>query len=159
MLRTGPLREERVSATGWCAGGGRCQTDRMDIRLKRAYTPAAPDDGARVLVDRLWPRGLSKAEAQLDLWLKDVAPSPDLRKSWHSDREGHTPERFAAFAQSYRDELGRDPAHAALEELARIARTHPVLTLVYGAKDTAVNHAQVLRDSLRQRMADTAASS
>jgi uncharacterized protein YeaO (DUF488 family) len=100
---------------------------------------ATPDDGDghRVLVDRLWPRGLRKAEAAVELWLKDAAPSPDLRK-WF----GHEPARFEEFSRRYRAEL----AHAApaLDELRRLATTGPV-TLLYAAHDETVNHARVLK--------------
>ena len=111
----------------------------MDIRLKRAYEPPARADGARVLVDRLWPRGLKKETLALDLWCKDVAPSPALRK-WFD----HRAERFAEFALRYRDELDANAAVATLREQL----THGRVTLVYAARDPAINHAVVLRDYL-----------
>lgn len=120
----------------------------MDVQLKRVYEPAAPGDGVRVLIDRLWPRGVSKERASLDRWAKDVAPSPALRSAWHGDPRGHEPERFAAFAASYRDELAVDPARAALADLVELARAEPRLTLLYGARDPDSNHATVLRDAL-----------
>ena len=114
----------------------------MDVRLKRAYLPPSRDDGARVLVDRLWPRGLSKDAAAIDLWLKDVAPSTELRR-WY----GHDPNRWLEFQNRYREELANKDA--ALEILARIARDGD-LTLIYAARDEQRNHALVIRDALRE---------
>lgn len=122
----------------------------MDVQLKRVYEPAASDDGFRVLVDRLWPRGISKERACLDRWAKEVAPSTALRNAWHGDARGHEPDHFAAFAASYRAELEVDPARAALSELVDLARAEPRLTLLYGARDPESNHATVLRDALRE---------
>ncbi|WP_104166944.1 DUF488 domain-containing protein [Cryobacterium sp. N22] len=117
----------------------------MSIRIKRIYDDAADDDGFRVLVDRLWPRGVTKERARLDAWLKEVAPSPELRTWWN-----HDPERIGEFAVRYRAELDDDPetmrAVTALRELAAHA-TGPT-TLLYGAKDPVVNHARVLADYL-----------
>jgi uncharacterized protein YeaO (DUF488 family) len=101
--------------------------------VKRIYDEPADDDGCRVLVDRLWPRGVSKERAGLDLWLKDVAPSPPLRQEF-----AHMQERFADFRAQYEAEL---------EELAA---KHPKVTLLYGAKDPEVNHARVLQDYLEK---------
>ncbi|HET6924342.1 MAG TPA: DUF488 domain-containing protein [Candidatus Saccharimonadales bacterium] len=111
-----------------------------DYHIKRIYDPAAADDGYRILVDRLWPRGVSKPEAQLDLWLKEVAPSPELRQ-WF----GHDPARFAEFSARYREELAANPAVA---ELRQLAEKQSRITLLYGARDPQVNHAAVLRDFL-----------
>ena len=108
------------------------------VDIKRVYEQAADEDGIRVLVDRLWPRGVSKERAALSGWLKDVAPSPDLRRWWH-----HDPDRFEEFARRYRTELDDNPA---LEDLLSIVREHDRTTLVYAAKDPAVNHALILRD-------------
>lgn len=113
------------------------------IRLKRAYEPADAGDGVRLLVDRLWPRGVSKERAALDDWLKDIAPSTELRQ-WF----GHDPDRWPEFQRRYRAELRE---HA--EELNRIramARTHTV-TLVYSAHDQEHNDAVVLRDVLLRK--------
>ncbi len=111
------------------------------IAIKRVYDPPSPDDGFRVLVDRLWPRGVTKQAAALDLWAKDLAPSPDLRKEFN-----HQPERFAEFTHHYLGELSRNPALAAFRrELKR-----PKVTLLYGAHDRANNHALVLADFLRR---------
>jgi uncharacterized protein YeaO (DUF488 family) len=110
------------------------------VVIKRVYDKPAETDGARILVDRLWPRGLSRRKAALDGWNKAVAPSPALRK-WF----GHKPERFAEFRRHYRAELKNNPA---LEEL-RAAKGK--LTLLYGAKDPKINHAVVLAAVLKQR--------
>jgi DNA-3-methyladenine glycosylase len=112
---------------------------RAKVRLKRIYEPAADEDGRRVLVDRLWPRGVSKVDASIDLWLKDAAPSPALRK-WF----GHRPERFPEFRRRYREELSDNPAIPKLRELVTKYST----TLLYGAKDEAHNHAIVLAEYL-----------
>ena len=114
------------------------------VDIKRVYEQAADEDGIRVLVDRLWPRGVSKERAALSGWLKDVAPSPDLRRWWH-----HDPDRFEDFARRYRTELDGNPA---LEDLLSIVREHDRTTLVYAAKDPAVNHALILRDYIRQAL-------
>lgn len=122
----------------------------VDIRIKRAYEAAESSDGYRVLVDRLWPRGVSKERAELDLWDKDVAPSTELRKAWHSASDGHASEGFAAFGEAYRAELAQPPKAQALARLRDLANEHPRLTLVYGAKDEQTNHAVVLREALLQ---------
>ncbi|MBN8994623.1 MAG: DUF488 domain-containing protein [Rhizobiales bacterium] len=112
------------------------------ILVKRVYAPPEAGDGQRVLVDRLWPRGLSKGEAHLDAWLKDVAPSPALRK-WF----GHDPTRFAKFTERYRGELDAHPeALAPLLDLVRKGR----VTLLYGAHDEVHNQAVVLADYLAE---------
>ena len=117
-----------------------------NVKLKRAFEPAAAADGTRYLVDRLWPRGISKANAALARWLKGVAPTAELRK-WF----GHDPERWSEFRRRYRAEL---QGHAGeLAELRRQARNGPV-TLVYSAKDEAHNDAVVLRDVLLGRAGD-----
>ena len=114
------------------------------VDIKRVYEQAADEDGVRILVDRLWPRGVSKERAALSGWLKEVAPSPDLRRWWH-----HDPERFEDFARRYRTELDDNPA---LEDLLSIVREHDRTTLVYAAKDPAINHALILRDYIRQAL-------
>lgn len=115
------------------------------VRIKRVYEDASDDDGARVLVDRLWPRGVSKERAALDDWLKDAAPTPDLRTWWD-----HDPERMDEFAQRYRAELadGNDAAADAVARLRDLASGSGGVTLLYGAKDPEVNHAKVLRNYL-----------
>jgi uncharacterized protein YeaO (DUF488 family) len=114
-----------------------------DVRVKRVYDPPGPDDGYRVLVDRLWPRGVSHDRAALGGWLKDVAPSPGLRTWWD-----HDPARLAEFTDRYRAELDHNPAVATL---VGVVRDHPRVTLVYAARDPHVNHAVVLRDYLLQQ--------
>lgn len=112
----------------------------MALQLKRVYDDPDDTDGFRVLVDRLWPRGVTKERAAVDLWLKDVAPSPELRTEWH-----HTQDRFDEFADRYRAELAQNPATAEVRELIA---THPTVTLLYGSKDREANHALVLKDFL-----------
>ncbi|MGV6876731.1 DUF488 domain-containing protein [Pseudochelatococcus sp. B33] len=114
----------------------------LDIRLKRIYDPPAEDDGARVLVDRLWPRGIRKEGARLTLWLKDVAPSPELRR-WF----GHDPARWDEFSRRYRAEL--DANGEAVQRLREFLALGP-LTLLYAAHDTEHNQAVVLADYLRE---------
>lgn len=117
-------------------------TEVMEIQTKRVYDPASPSDGFRVLVDRLWPRGVSKERADLGLWAKDVAPSDALRTQFH--HEGMT---WDAFETAYRAELA-GPTHAALEELRATAQRYPVTTLLFGSRDTQHNEAVILRDVL-----------
>ncbi|GAA1646584.1 DUF488 domain-containing protein [Georgenia ruanii] len=112
----------------------------MTFTVARVYDPPADDGGARVLVDRLWPRGLAKADAHVDLWLKEVAPSTDLRKVFH-----HDPDLFPEFTRRYRAELDANPA---VDQLRELEREHGTVTLLYGAKDTEHNQAVVLRDYL-----------
>ncbi|HLT44129.1 MAG TPA: DUF488 family protein [Luteimonas sp.] len=106
-------------------------------RLKRVYEAPTAGDGMRVLVDRLWPRGLSKDAAKVDLWLKEVAPSDALRREFHAH-----PERFEAFRAAYAAEL---EGSEALARLRSLARAQPV-TLLYAARDEAHNNAVVLRE-------------
>ena len=114
----------------------------MDVRLKRAYEPAAATDGSRVLIDRIWPRGVSREEAHLDEWARELAPSSELRR-WFS----HDPDRFAEFRRRYRAELTAQEAK--LRELRQRAR-QGTLTLVYAARDTEHNDAVVLAELLRR---------
>ncbi len=113
----------------------------MELKLKRIYESPAETDGFRILVDRLWPRGVKKKAAQLDAWLKDSAPSPDLRK-WFD----HDPEKFAAFKERYEEELvmNQQTAAAVAEILKQLEATD--ITLVYAARDPEINHVVVLRD-------------
>ena len=106
-----------------------------EVRIKRAYDSPVPGDGVRVLVDRLWPRGLKRQEANIDLWLKDVAPSTELRH-WF----GHDPARWPEFQERYRAELAGSPA---LDELRAMARQRERVTLLFGARDTEHNNAVV----------------
>lgn len=109
----------------------------MNVTIKRVYLAAADDDGYRILVDRLWPRGLSKEAAHIDQWLKSVAPSTDLRR-WF----GHDPQRWEEFRRRYRAELEADPE--AVRTLRRAMEAHPWITLLFAAKDTSRNNAVVL---------------
>jgi uncharacterized protein YeaO (DUF488 family) len=116
----------------------------VTIAIKRVYDPPKPSDGFRVLVDRLWPRGLTKEKAALDLWAKEIAPSTELRQEFN-----HRPEKFAEFKRHYRLELSKNPALTAFRrELQR-----PKVTLLFGARDPKINHAVVLAEYLRQRSA------
>lgn len=123
----------------------------MDVNIKRIYAAAEPGDGVRVLVDRLWPRGVKKVDAAIDLWAKNAAPSAELRTAWHADIHGHEAEHFAAFAEDYRAELASGEASDAVDHLVELARTSPRVTLLYGARDEHTNHAMVLRDEVLRR--------
>ena len=113
------------------------------IKLKRAYRPSAASDGKRILVDRLWPRGVCRSEARIDGWAKDIAPSAALRR-WF----GHDPARWRGFRARYAEELRANPER--LRDLRRIGR-EGVVTLVYAARDEEHNDAVVLRDILLGR--------
>ncbi len=115
----------------------------MTIKIKRAYEKALPSDGCRVLVDRLWPRGISKSEAHLEAWEKDLAPSTGLRK-WY----GHQPERWEAFKKRYRSELAANPA---VPEFLEKNKAQQVVTLVYAAREEAYSHALVLQEFLQKK--------
>lgn len=112
----------------------------MNIRLKRVYEPVAADDGPRILVERLWPRGLTKAKAGIDHWAKDISPSPELRR-WY----GHRPERWPEFQDRYRAELAANST--AIDELRTLCAGQDV-TFVFAAKDLDRNSAVLLRDFL-----------
>ena len=113
----------------------------MAVAVKRIYEKAVPADGTRVLVDRLWPRGISKDEAALDAWLRTLAPSDVLRRWVHSK-----PELWSTFRKRYLAELAQPDAAAELEQLYRLARAKKRLTLLYASKDERHNNAVVLRD-------------
>lgn len=113
------------------------------ITIKRIYEAKSPDDGCRVLVDRLWPRGVSKADAALDLWLKDIGPSNELRK-WFN----HDPAKWPDFQKKYRAELKTKPEM--LDQLKVLSKKHQNLTLLYGARDQQHNEAQVIADLLKK---------
>jgi uncharacterized protein YeaO (DUF488 family) len=114
-----------------------------NVKLKRAYEAPSTDDGTRILIDRLWPRGISKKEAALDQWMKDIAPSTELRK-WF----GHDAARWEEFRLRYAEEVCQNPA--LLDQLRSFARHGPI-TLVYSAHDEVHNDAVVLRDLLLGR--------
>jgi uncharacterized protein YeaO (DUF488 family) len=120
----------------------------MTVTTKRIYAQPSESDGYRVLVDRLWPRGVRKADAGIDLWLRDVAPSTELRR-WF----GHDVERWPEFVERYSRELEGNAG--LLDTLADIERQQGTLTLLYAARDEAHNEAQVLADVLRHRPAPT----
>jgi uncharacterized protein YeaO (DUF488 family) len=115
------------------------------VRVKRVYEQAAEDDGLRVLVDRLWPRGFAKNKAHIDEWLKDVAPSDLLRKRFHGN-----PAEWAEFVAAYRRELAREPGAAALGYLRALVRKQPV-TLLYAARDETHNNAVALKQLLGRK--------
>lgn len=117
----------------------------MKIKLKRAYDPASPEDGARFLVERLWPRGVSKEQAQLAGWLKELAPSPELRQ-WYQ----HQPERWPEFRRRYLEELASPGKGPLLAQLRQAARQGPV-TLVLAARDPEHSSAQVLKGFLEAK--------
>lgn len=137
MPRTETAADRQVSPTPGASGARRA------VVIKRAREPASPEDGMRVLVDRLWPRGLTRERVSADLWLRDIAPSDALRR-WF----GHQADRWADFNDKYRDELAHRPdLLRLLDDLRRKAR----LTLLYAARDEAHNNAVVLRDVLTER--------
>jgi len=113
------------------------------LRIKRIYDTPEASDGWRVLVDRLWPRGVSKEEAALNEWLKDIAPSPELRE-WF----GHDPEKFAEFRAKYRHEL----AHSSAVEAILQHTKEGAVTLLYAAKDPKINHAVVLQKYIEDQL-------
>ncbi len=112
----------------------------MTVTIKRVYELPSPEDGARVLVDRLWPRGLTKEAAALDAWLKDLAPSDELRKWYHAHRQ-----QWAKFREKYLKELWTEKAAAALQQLYDLGKQQRVVTLVYASTDEERNNAVVLK--------------
>ena len=115
----------------------------MNLKLKRVYEPSDKNDGTRILIDRLWPRGMTKAKADVDIWLKELAPSAELRK-WF----GHDPDKWTEFKKRYRAELEEND-----EQLARLREEikKGAVTLLYGAKDEEHNDAVVLAEFLRDQ--------
>ena len=111
------------------------------IKIKRIYEPLGSDDGCRILVDRLWPRGISKENAHVDLWMKDIAPSADLRK-WFS----HDPAKWNDFVSRYQEEL-KDKSNL-LEEIERLNKAHGNVTLLFSARDTDHSNATALLQTL-----------
>src|SRR5262249_26080755 len=118
----------------------------MDIRVKRIYEPPAHSDGGRILVDRMWPRGMARKDAHIDSWIKEIAPSDALRR-WF----GHDREKWLEFKRRYIAELRRNPAVAELREAMAASKT---VTLLFAAKDGLHNNAVVLRDFLCSEDAD-----
>ena len=142
MRRAGTHEQEAVHSRPGAGSSGQKQGGAVDIRLKRSYDPAASSDGYRVLIDRLWPRGVSREHAKLDEWEKELAPSVELR-GWF----GHEPSRFAEFRRRYIKELrNQRPRLAAFRRRGRAG----TLTLVYPARDEEHNDAVVLLDVLRR---------
>ena len=115
----------------------------MTVRLKRVYDAPLAEDGARILVDRLWPRGLTKEAAALEAWLKEVAPSDELRRWYHAHLQ-----QWPEFRKRYLRELNSESASAALEKLHDLAEEKRGVTLLYASKDVQQNHALVLKQIL-----------
>lgn len=115
----------------------------MTVKIKRIYEQPSDADGFRILVDRLWPRGIKKENARLDLWSKDIAPSSDLRK-WY----GHDPEKFEKFSTRYKAELDNNPEISAFLETIK---AHDTVTLLFSAKDSEHNNAAVLAEWIKER--------
>ncbi|WP_163969444.1 DUF488 domain-containing protein [Oceanobacillus halotolerans] len=115
----------------------------MRIKTKRIYDDVSSDDGVRILVDRLWPRGVSKQQANIDEWLKDIAPSSALRKEFN-----HQSERFDWFKKAYLEELQTGPQYKAFQQLKKIMLENSTVTLLYAAKDRTHNQAMVLKEQL-----------
>ncbi|MGI8635874.1 MAG: DUF488 domain-containing protein [Segetibacter sp.] len=113
------------------------------IKLKRAYEPKITADGFRILVDRLWPRGIKKEDAHINVWMKEIAPSSELRKWFNHDEK-----KWAVFTTKYTDELKKSTT---LEDLLALVKAHKTITLVYGAKDEEHNQAVVLKSFLDNR--------
>jgi len=122
-----------------------------EVRVRRIYDPATQEDGIRVLVDRLWPRGMSKSRAEIDAWCRDISPSPALRR-WYA----HDPQRFTEFRRRYRHELTTGEQADALHHLAELAQGR-TLTLLTATKDPATSGAAVLAELLEERVADAQA--
>jgi uncharacterized protein YeaO (DUF488 family) len=114
------------------------------IRIKRVYEKSAKEDGWRVLVDRLWPRGMKKEDARIDLWMKEIAPSDQLRKSFHHDAL-----KWPDFLKKYKAELKKKEQW--LAELKKLEKQHGTLTLLYGARDPEHNQAVILAEALKER--------
>lgn len=115
----------------------------MSIKLKRIYEESAKNDGTRILVDRLWPRGISKEKAKLDHWLKEIGPSDDLRKDFH-----HEDLSFEKFKEKYLEEIKYGEQKDAFDELKRIVNKEKQITLLYAAKDEDKNQAVILKEKL-----------
>ena len=117
----------------------------MAVKLKRAYDKAAKNDGKRILVDRLWPRGVSKEDANVYEWLKEIGPSNELRQ-WFD----HDPDKFDEFKEKYRKELQDGEQKGSYDKLKSIQKENSTITLVYAAKDEENNQAQVLKEMLEE---------
>lgn len=117
------------------------------LKIKRAYEIPDEEDGYRILVDRLWPRGMSKEKIKIDLWEKEITPSPEIRKEFD-----HVPERFPDFKEKYIKELDHNPDTPRFLSLLKDKMKEGNVTLVYGAKDEIRNHAIILRDYMQTRL-------
>lgn len=115
-----------------------------EIKLKRVYEPIENVDGFRILVDRLWPRGISKEKGHIDVWLKEIAPSNALRKWIH-----HQPDKWKEFVEKYQEELERSEA---VNEIMKLIQKHKIVTLLYAARDTQQNNALVLQGFLQKQI-------
>lgn len=115
----------------------------MAVKIKRIYEQVSDDDGLRVLVDRIWPRGVSKEEAALDEWFKEIGPSDDLRK-WFN----HEDDKFEQFTKEYRQELQTGKQKASYDQLKELQKQHSDMTLLFGAKNESCNQAVVLQEML-----------
>jgi uncharacterized protein YeaO (DUF488 family) len=115
------------------------------IQVKRIYDSVTEDDGYRVLIDRLWPRGFSKEDAKVDLWMKEIAPSTELRKWFH-----HDPDKWMEFQQRYKDELVNKKE--LIDQLLKLEKEKKVITLLFSAKDREKNQAMVLIEFLRDKV-------
>ncbi|WP_294082812.1 DUF488 domain-containing protein [Proteiniphilum sp. UBA5384] len=116
------------------------------IRIKRIYEQLGDDDGYRILIDRLWPRGVSKENAHVDLWLKEIAPSTELRK-WF----GHDPEKWKEFGERYRKELSEEEEKEDLRRIKDLEKEHENVTLLYAGKDEVHTHALVLLEMINKK--------
>lgn len=116
----------------------------MAVHTKRAYEEAEESDGIRIMVDRIWPRGVSKEKLRIDYWYKDIAPSTELRK-WFN----HDPKKFPEFEKKYEEELQRNNQQQ-FDELKELLEQHGTITLVYGAKDKLHNQAMILKELLEK---------
>ncbi|WP_427868555.1 DUF488 domain-containing protein [Leucobacter luti] len=123
----------------------------MELRIARIYDPVG-EDGVRVLVDRLWPRGVSKERADLDLWAKEATPSTELRHLWHAPHATDTEEGRERLAEAFEAELSEGDAAEALEQLVLLLRGKPLATLLTGAKHPDHSHVPVLRAVLERRL-------
>ena len=117
----------------------------IQVRIKRVFDPEEASDGFRVLVDRLWPRGIRKEQLLYDAWAKDITPSPPVRQWFHQDETGH----WAEFVQKYRQELSENPA---VEEFIDRLRGQQTVTLLYASKNATSNHALILQEFLTKRL-------
>jgi len=120
-----------------------------ELKIKRVYDPYEAEDGCRILVDRLWPRGISREKGRIDLWAKQIAPSTEARIAF-----GHMPERMAEFKQVYLSELDRNPYGKEFIDLIIAQLSENGATLLYGARDTENNHAAILREWIVEKLTD-----